>query len=91
MGTEGAVHAEEARESAPVTDKGSTALADLNAMRDSLQEAGLTLLKAATAVISAAANEVNAATRVVIQTADETLNAAQEKIRKLREELLKRD
>ncbi len=73
------------------TVESKTALDELDAMRHSLQDAGLTLLKAATEVISAAANEAHSATKAVIQTADDTLNAAEEKIRKLRSKILNKE
>ncbi len=76
----------EERASAP---KAPGAIDELNDVRRSLQDAGLTLLKAATAAISAAANETLAATKAVIATADETLAAAEEKLRKIRSELHK--
>ncbi len=63
---------------------------ELNAIRRSLQDAGITLLKAATAAIGAAADETLSATKSVIATADEALAAAEEKLRKVREELRKR-
>jgi hypothetical protein len=64
-------------------------LDELNAIRRSLQDAGLTLLKAATAAIGAAANETLTATKAVIATADDALAAAEEKVRKVRAELRK--
>lgn len=63
---------------------------DLKEIRRSLQDAGLTLLKAATAAIAAAADETLSATKTVIATADDALAAAEEKLRKTRAELLKR-
>jgi hypothetical protein len=63
---------------------------DLKEIRRSLQDAGLTLLKAATAAIAAAADETLSATKTVIATADDALAAAEEKVRKTRAELLKR-
>lgn len=68
----------------------TTALEELVAIRRSLQDAGITLLQAATAAISAAAKETLAATTAVIAAADDTLAAAEEKVRKLRAELRKR-
>ncbi len=59
----------------------------LNEIRRSLQDAGLTLLKAATAAIAAAADETLSATKTVIATADDALAAAEEKLRKVRAEL----
>jgi len=63
---------------------------ELKEIRRTLQDAGLTLLKAATAAIAAAADETLSATKTVIATADEALAAAEEKLRKTRAELLKR-
>jgi hypothetical protein len=62
-------------------------LDELNQIRRSLQDAGLTLLKAATIAIGAAANETLSATKTVIATADDALAAAEDKLRKVREEL----
>jgi hypothetical protein len=62
---------------------------ELNQIRRSLQDAGLTLLKAATIAIGAAASETLSATKAVIATADDALDAAEEKLRKLRAELRK--
>ncbi len=62
---------------------------ELNEIRRSLQDAGLTLLKAATAAIAAAADETLSATKSVIATADEALAAAEDKLRKVRSELHK--
>jgi hypothetical protein len=62
---------------------------ELNQIRRSLQDAGLTLLKAATAAIGAAANETLSATKTVIAAADDALAAAEEKVRKVRAELRK--
>ncbi len=62
---------------------------ELNQVRRSLQDAGLTLLKAATIAIGAAANETLSATKTVIATADDALAAAEEKLRKVRAELRK--
>lgn len=70
--------------------KEGTAVQDLEAIRRSLQDAGLTLLKAATAAIAAAANETLTATKSVIAAADDTLAAAEEKVRKLRADLRSR-
>jgi hypothetical protein len=61
----------------------------LNEIRRSLQDAGLTLLKAATVAIGAAADETLSATKTVIATADDALAAAEEKLRQVRAELRK--
>ncbi len=74
----------EDRAAAPQT---AGAIEELNEVRRQLQDAGLTLLKAATAAISAAANETLGATKTIIATADDVLAAAEEKVRKLRSEL----
>ena len=68
----------------------NTALEDLKEIRHTLQDAGLTLLQAATAAVSAAAKDTLAATTAVIAAADDTLAAAEEKVRKVRAELRKR-
>jgi hypothetical protein len=62
---------------------------ELNQIRRSLQDAGLTLLKAATVAIGAAANETLSATKTVIAAADDALAAAEKKVRKVRAELRK--
>ena len=62
---------------------------ELREIRRTLQDAGLTLLKAATVAIGAAANETLSATKTVIATADDALAAAEEKVRKVRAELRK--
>ena len=66
---------------------GPKALDELSDIRRGLQDAGLTLLKAATAAITAAANETLSATKAVIAAADDTLAAAEEKVRKIRKDL----
>jgi len=71
------------------TNEATKTMDELNQIRRSLQDAGLTLLKAATAAISAAANETLTATKAVIATADDALAAAEEKVRKVRAELRK--
>ncbi len=72
------------------TQKESRPLEDLNEIRRSLQDAGITLLQAATAAVSAAAKDTLAATTAVIAAAEDTLAAAEEKVRKIRTELRKR-
>lgn len=67
-----------------------TALDELKEIRRTLQDAGITLLQAATAAVSAAAKDTLAATTAVIAAADDTLAAAEEKLRKLRADLLKK-
>ena len=74
----------------PMTEQVAKPMDELNEIRRSLQDAGLTLLKAATAAIAAAADETLSATKTVIATADDALAAAEEKLRKTRAELLKR-
>lgn len=69
--------------------KASTPVQDLKEVRRALQDAGLTLLQAATAAISAAANETLSATESVIAAADDTLAAAEERVRTIRKELRK--
>jgi hypothetical protein len=71
------------------TETKEGALQDLVAMRRSLQDAGITLLKAATAAVTAAANETLTATQAVIAAADDTLAAAEAKVKKLRAEIRK--
>jgi hypothetical protein len=67
--------------------KEATAVQELETIRRSLQDAAITLLKAATAAISAAADGTLTATRAVIAAADDSLAAAEEKLKKLRAEL----
>lgn len=67
-----------------------TPLDDLKTVRRELQEAGVTLLQAATAAITAAAKDTLTATTAVIAAAEDTLTAAEGKVRRLRAELLKR-
>jgi hypothetical protein len=62
---------------------------ELNEIRRSLRDAGLTLLKAATVAIGAAADETLSATKAVIATADDALATAEEKLRKVRAEMRK--
>jgi hypothetical protein len=64
-------------------------MGELKEIRRSLQDAGLTLLKAATIAIGAAADEALSATKTVIATADDALAAAEEKVRKVRTQLHK--
>ena len=54
---------------------------------DELRDVRRTLLQAATAAINAAAKETLSATTAVIAAADDTLEAAEVKVRKLREQL----
>lgn len=75
---------------APSTERPS-ALEDLSAIRKTLQDAGMTLLQAATAAINAAAKETLTATKAVIAAADDTLAAAEVKVRKIREQLRKHE
>jgi len=67
-----------------------TAVEELKEIRRTLQDAGITLLQAATAAVSAAAKDTLAATTAVIAAADDTLAAAEEKVRKVRADLRKR-
>ena len=60
---------------------------ELKDVRRALQEAGVTLLQAATAAINAAAKETLSATNAVIAAAADTLEATELKVRKLREQL----
>ena len=64
-----------------------TTLDELKDVRRTLQDAGVTLLQAATAAISAAAKETLSATTAVIAAAEDTLAAAEVKVRKVREHL----
>lgn len=70
---------------APPTERG--ALDELKDVRKSLQDAGITLLQAATAAINAAAKDTLTATKAVIGAAEDTLAAAEVKVKKLREQL----
>lgn len=67
-----------------------TALDELKEIRRTLQDAGITLLQAATAAVSAAAKDTLAATTAVISAADDTLAAAEEKLRRVRTDLRKK-
>jgi hypothetical protein len=67
-----------------------TAVEELKEIRRTLQDAGITLLHAATAAVSAAAKDTLAATTAVIAAADDTLAAAEEKVRQVRAELRKK-
>jgi hypothetical protein len=67
-----------------------SAVNELREIRKALQDAGLTLLQAATAAVGAAANDTLSATKAAIEAADDTLAAAQETVRKLRTELRQR-
>lgn len=67
-----------------------TTLDELKELRRSLQDAGMTLLAAATATINAAAKDTLTATTSVIGAAEDTLAAAEEKVKALRAELRKR-
>jgi hypothetical protein len=60
-----------------------TAIEELKEIRRTLQHAGITLLQAATAAVSAAAKDTLAATTAVI-------DAAEEKVRKVRDDMRKR-
>jgi hypothetical protein len=66
---------------------GRSATDELKDIRRSLQDAGLTLLQAATAAISAAAKDTLSATHGVVAAAEDTLDAAEEKLRDLRAQL----
>ena len=74
----------------PTKREEPTALEELNEIRRALQDAGITLLQAATAAVSAAAKDTLAATTAVIAAADDTLAAAEEKVRKVRAEIRKK-
>jgi hypothetical protein len=67
-----------------------TAVEELKEIRRALQDAGITLLQAATAAVSAAAKDTLAATSAVIAAADDTLAAAEEKVRKIRADMRKK-
>ncbi len=72
-----------------MTEQVAKPIDELKEIRRSLQDAGLTLLKAATVAIGAAANETLSATKAVIAAADEALAAAEDKLHKVRSELQK--
>ena len=67
-----------------------TALDELKEIRRTLQDAGITLLQAATAAVNAAAKETLAATTAVIAAADDTLAATEEKVHNVRAALRKK-
>lgn len=64
-------------------------LEQLDEIRRTLQDAGITLLQAATAAVNALAKDTLTATKAAIGAADDTLAAAEEKVRKIRAELRK--
>jgi hypothetical protein len=66
-----------------------SAMDELKDVRKTLQDAGLTLLQAATAAINAAAKDTLTATKAVIGAAEDTLAAAEAKVKKVREQLRK--
>lgn len=69
----------------PSTER--SAMDELKEVRKTLQDAGITLLQAATAAINAAAKDTLSATKAVIGAAEDTLAAAEVKVKKLREQL----
>lgn len=70
----------------PTTSKEVAPLEELNSIGRTLQNAGLTLLQAASNAVGALAKDTLTATNVVIiAAAEDTLDAAREKLRKIRE------
>lgn len=70
----------------PTTNKAVAPLEELKGIGRTLQDAGLTLLQAASNAVGAVAKDTLTATNAVIAAAEDTLDAAQKKLRKLREE-----
>ena len=70
----------------PTTNKEVAPLEELKGIGRTLQDAGLTLLQAASNAVSAVAKDTLTATNAVIAAAEDTLDAAQKKLRRLREE-----
>ncbi len=67
-----------------------SALEQLVEIRRGLQDAGITLLQAATAAITAAAKDTLSATHSVVAAAEGTLEAAEQKLRNIRAQLKNR-
>jgi hypothetical protein len=73
------------------TEREQSSVEQLVEIRRTLEEAGITLLQAATAAVNALAKDTLVATKAVLGAADDTLAAAEAKVRKIRAELRKRE
>ena len=71
-------------------EKGTTPLEELKSIGRTLQDAGLMLLQAASNAVGALAKDTLTATNAVIAAAEDTLNSAQQKLRKVGEEMQKK-
>jgi hypothetical protein len=69
----------------PTTNKEVAPLEELKSIGRTLQDAGLTLLQAASNAVGAVAKDTLTATNAVIAAAEDTLDAAQKSLRKVRE------
>ena len=69
----------------PPTNKEVVPLEELKGIGRTLQDAGLTLLQAASNAVGAVAKDALTATNAVIAAGEDTLDAAQKKLRKVRE------
>lgn len=67
----------------PTTNKELAPLGELKGIGRTLQDAGLTLLQAASNAIGAVAKNALTATNAVIAAAEETVDAAQKELRKI--------
>jgi len=72
------------------TDKGTTPLEELKSIGRTLQDAGLTLLQAASNAVGAVAKDTLTATNAVIAAAEDTVDSAKQKLRKISEEMQKK-
>jgi hypothetical protein len=72
------------------TDKETTPLEELKSIGRTLQDAGLTLLQAASNAVGAVAKDTLTATNAVIAASEDTLDLAKQKLRKISEELQKK-
>ena len=76
---------------AEVPAKEVTPLQELKGIGRTLQEAGLSLLQAASNAVGAVAKDTLTATNAVIKAAEDTLDTAREKLREVGEEMKKKD
>jgi hypothetical protein len=69
----------------PTTSREVAPLEELKGIGRTLQDAGLTLLQAASKAVGAVAKDTLTATNVVVAAAEDTLDAALKKLQKIRE------
>ena len=69
----------------PTTSKEVAPLEELKGIGRTLQDAGLTLLQAASNAVGAVAKDTLTATNAIIAAAEKTLDAAQKELRKIAE------